>query len=536
MRRILVFVLCLATSHLHAQTSAVTIDTMTNYNSWKWKSVVMKNGLITVATVPAIGGRVMQYDIGGHASIMNNSALWGKTYTPANGQWYNFGGYKTWPSPQYRWPDTWPPPPTLDYGNYAFQMGPLSSDSVSVLVTSPIEQWIATGIQFQRKATIYPGTSRVNMQQTIINTGSATASWGVWSIIQSIANHTGKTDFENFWAYFPVNPKSVDGPSGVLPEKPSTAWKGLIAPGVYGVQYVTSDTKIFADPDKGWIAYSDKLDSVVYARTFDVFNGASYPDSARVTVYVSGATAPYYMEVEVKAPVVALAPNGGSYTFTENWWAAKVRAPIVDINGVGAIAQHLSYNSATGSFSAVYGVFYQGTARIALLDSRGQSLGQSRSLSVSPLTEFFLQENMAIPDSAKKAALLMYNAGGQFVGTLDSLNTSDLSTGIKGAISDLPSRFALEQNYPNPFNPSTTIGYELPVRASVKLSVYDMLGREVRVVSWAGQSSGHHSMMWDGMDRYNHPLPSGMYVYRLQAHSFEDGRIFDASAKMVLVK
>jgi hypothetical protein len=142
---------------------------------------------------------------------------------------------------------------------------------------------------------------------------------------------------------------------------------------------------------------------------------------------------------------------------------------------------------------------------------------------------------LTIPDSAKKIAILIYNTTGQFIGTLDSVNMSNLSTGITET-STQPFQFILEQNYPNPFNPNTTIGYELPVRSSVKFSIYDILGREVKLVNWTVQSAGHHSIRWNGMDQYDRPLPSGMYVYRLSSRSLEDERAFDKAAKMVLVK
>ena len=100
---------------LYGQPSTITIQTVSNYNQWKWDTtIVMKNDLITMATVPAIGGRVMQYDLGTLPSMMVNSREFGNKYTPASGGYHNFGGFKNWPSPQNVWPGTWPPPPTLD--------------------------------------------------------------------------------------------------------------------------------------------------------------------------------------------------------------------------------------------------------------------------------------------------------------------------------------------------------------------------------------------------------------------------------------
>ena len=76
----------------------------------------------------------------------------------------------------------------------------------------------------------------------------------------------------------------------------------------------------------------------------------------------------------------------------------------------------------------------------------------------------------------------------------------------------LPSSVALHQNYPNPFNPVTTIAYEIPQGAHVRLVVYDNLGREVRVLAEAQQPAGRYTVSFDASG-----LGSGVYFYRLQA-------------------
>ena len=76
----------------------------------------------------------------------------------------------------------------------------------------------------------------------------------------------------------------------------------------------------------------------------------------------------------------------------------------------------------------------------------------------------------------------------------------------------------LNQNHPNPFNPSTTIGYYLPVDASVTLEVYDSSGRLVaRLLNGAKQAKGTHSVTWSGLDAQGRSVSSGMYFYRLQS-------------------
>jgi len=83
----------------------------------------------------------------------------------------------------------------------------------------------------------------------------------------------------------------------------------------------------------------------------------------------------------------------------------------------------------------------------------------------------------------------------------------------------IPGRFTLEQNYPNPFNPSTTIKYELPKSSLVRLSVYDILGREVSVLVNERKNAGFHEVEFDAAG-----LSSGVFIYRMQASEFRQSR------------
>jgi hypothetical protein len=91
----------------------------------------------------------------------------------------------------------------------------------------------------------------------------------------------------------------------------------------------------------------------------------------------------------------------------------------------------------------------------------------------------------------------------------------------------IPKEYSLEQNYPNPFNPVTKIKYSVPQNnVNVKLSVFDLLGREVIVIVNGIQKSGEYEVTFDGSN-----LSSGMYFYKLQA-----GTEFTDVKKMILVK
>lgn len=96
---------------------------------------------------------------------------------------------------------------------------------------------------------------------------------------------------------------------------------------------------------------------------------------------------------------------------------------------------------------------------------------------------------------------------------------------------ELPTTFSLDQNYPNPFNPTTTMRYALKEDVAVTLKIYNMLGQEVKaLVNNQKQTAGFKSVMWDGRNNYGHQVPSGTYIYRLQAGTFIQTR------KMLLVK
>ena len=98
------------------------------------------------------------------------------------------------------------------------------------------------------------------------------------------------------------------------------------------------------------------------------------------------------------------------------------------------------------------------------------------------------------------------------------------------SLTALPTNFALEPNYPNPFNPQTTIRYQLPESAKVRLVIYDILGQEVRTLLDEVQRSGYHRVIWDGRSDVGYEVASGVYFYRLQAGSFS------AVRKLVLIQ
>ncbi len=89
----------------------------------------------------------------------------------------------------------------------------------------------------------------------------------------------------------------------------------------------------------------------------------------------------------------------------------------------------------------------------------------------------------------------------------------------------IPTTYALAQNYPNPFNPTTVIGFDLPHADNVKITVYDVVGREVTTLLDENVRAGSYRLRFDATG-----MSSGVYFYRLQAGKFLETR------KMVLLR
>lgn len=131
-----------------------------------------------------------------------------------------------------------------------------------------------------------------------------------------------------------------------------------------------------------------------------------------------------------------------------------------------------------------------------------------------------ISDNMGIIDSAYFARFVKTAVGA--TATLAVLDTAGM-----GVDSDdnLPTGFALHQNYPNPFNAATTISFTIPVKSTVNLSIFDLLGRKVATLIDGQLEAGSHSITWNAPS-----LASSVYVYRLQAGERK------ASGRMMLLK
>ena len=104
---------------------------------------------------------------------------------------------------------------------------------------------------------------------------------------------------------------------------------------------------------------------------------------------------------------------------------------------------------------------------------------------------------------------------------LDFLNVMDF---------EVLDNYKLIKNYPNPFNPVTTLRYDLPENSHVNITIYDMLGRQVKNLINQTQDAGYRSVRWNATDDYGKPVSAGIYLYQIQAGEFVQTK------KMMLLK
>jgi photosystem II stability/assembly factor-like uncharacterized protein len=166
----------------------------------------------------------------------------------------------------------------------------------------------------------------------------------------------------------------------------------------------------------------------------------------------------------------------------------------------------------TGTTDALFGIdFVNATTAYACGDHgtiiRTTDAGEMWTAQSSGLNEFLYGIDFTAPDTG-----YICSWSGKILKT-----TNGGVTFIQQPWGEQPSGFGLMQNFPNPFNPATSIVLNIPTQEFVRLTVVDILGREVAILLNERKEPGEYSLRWDASDH-----PSGVYFCTVQAGSFRD--------------
>ncbi|MFQ5865563.1 MAG: DUF4380 domain-containing protein [bacterium] len=395
-----------------------------------WSAFKLSNGIVTLTIVPDIGGRVMEFNLGGHPLFYVNPAEFGKLYaqpeTEAERVWHNYGGYKTWPAPQSRWggpPD--PPGSLLDGGKYTGRITQKAGHVAEVEVVSPEDEVI--GIQFIRRTKIQKGTTHVLAHQTMVNISDKPVTWSIWDVTQVPAKLTADEDFsKQAWIYFPLNPNSIHEKGYRLldGEPVNPEWHPNVVPGIMGVQFHFIKGKVGSDNNGGWIAYVDQVHNYAYVKRFKFHPEAEYPDGGCASEVWCDYQLPY-MEVEVLSPLKELAP-GESYSFDVDWYSARCPGPIVDANELGVVNQPLEADVTddTVNVTGVFGVFYSGNASVIFKTAENRVLYTSDVIPVEPNHIFLLDKRFNLPAKTSVIEIEVRDVEGKKLGVLAKVTVS----------------------------------------------------------------------------------------------------------------
>ncbi len=129
------------------------------------------------------------------------------------------------------------------------------------------------------------------------------------------------------------------------------------------------------------------------------------------------------------------------------------------------------------------------------------------------------EENIALDLRARQSYSFASGGGKEFLLVVGS------DTNERHSRASLPKEYTLYQNFPNPFNPVTTISFDVPEKTKIELSLFNVLGKEVKILADGIYPAGHHEIDIDARN-----LCAGVYFYRMKASGFADVK------KMVLLK
>jgi len=149
------------------------------------------------------------------------------------------------------------------------------------------------------------------------------------------------------------------------------------------------------------------------------------------------------------------------------------------------------------------------TSNGVLLTTNGGTTWQSSNENLTDLTVQSIEY-----DATNKVLYAGTKYGGLF-----RRNLATAPTSVDETVGAIPGEYALHDAYPNPFNPSTTISYSLPKAVHVSLRVFNTLGQEVASLVKGEKDAGTYHVTWNAAS-----MPSGVYIYRLEAGEFVESK------------
>jgi len=290
-----------------------------------------------------------------------------------------------------------------------------------------------------------------------------------------------------------------------------------------GTIYSTSDEQLFATNMDGSLKWKYSLNRIVY-----YFAGDPYIGNNETIYAVTGGT----------AALMAFDANGALKWLYRDFNAFNDGIKnVLSIGSDGTVYISVASSSGntiqaiteSGQRKWAYAANNSSPLSSATIDNMGTIYFFERSFSrklvaLNPDGTFKWSLNM--PSNPSDISPIIGPSGTVYIGTTaGTLYAYGNTTSVRDRPSNDQKHFSLQQNYPNPFNASTVITFFLPNSTHVALKVYNLQGKEMEVLINAYQVAGKHEIKWTA-----EAIPSGIYVYRLQAGQYAEVK------KLILLK
>ncbi len=386
-----------------------------------WQAAYLSNGLVRVAAVPDIGGRLMAYDLADTPYLFVDPDLAGKLFSAAENQgsgeladWKNYGGDKTWPAPQgWDGPDQWPGPPDAILDTGCYRLVELGSTGAEAWVRMVSPAGSPTGVQITREARIAAGTSRLQLHLIFTNIANRPIRWSIWDVAQLRADRVGPNGQLTYEPgcviTAPTNPRSrfPAGYNVMFGAADNPQWR--VENGLFVAPYRFEIGKVGLDSRGGWIAFANTATGYAFAERFAVEPDGDYPDAGAdiecwtvgrgqvATLSYDETSGPFLMETEVLGPFRDIAP-GASASFDIEWGACRCDGPVLDVTDAGCVTRPPSMvvHDGQAALTGAFGVFDVGLLELAWLADDGAVLATESLGPVTP-TALVRVDHVAAP-------------------------------------------------------------------------------------------------------------------------------------------
>ncbi len=405
--------------------------------------------------------------------------------------------------------------------SYAVVNWPTGNPIPTVYTNAPTLSWYVEG-----------GTLGLTKYTVKWKADSPPANWATYNTLTADVNDVNQTTYElsnldygttYYWAVAAYDDSY-------------SAW----AEGEFTVVGGASGVPILSNPDNGMTVYAADVTLSWYVNgstlgidEYEIMYSRSDVWAASVTTTTTSATqsvtiedlipgATYYWKVNSKYTNGGESGYSAPFSFYINTGANGPVQPIVGGPNNVMISQGNPFMTWALPMSPTQGTTYE----LELATDENMSSAQVFS-NIS--TTGYIVSNLSSSQTyywrvrSKTGSDYSYYSGSGKFQTNQALGTEDESSLI-------PDKFTVEQNYPNPFNPSTTIKFSVPEVSDVRISIYDMLGREVNVLIDQELQAGSYDVVWNGTDRSGSKVATGAYIYKIKAGSNV------AVKKMILMK